>query len=162
MKFDSELKQKYFEYVIKKIESGATNNYILTGETGQGKTYLATEIAKYFNGRVMFVPDLLNDMKQAMLKYNDYSPIRFVSKRSKPNVIVLDDFGGRKPSDWELDQIFRITNYKKVIYIITTNLNSGELAEMFGDRIISRILENMDLNDIFKSSGNDRRLKIKF
>ncbi|MCH4169336.1 MAG: ATP-binding protein [Streptococcaceae bacterium] len=162
MKFDSEDKQKYFDHVVNKIKNGSTHNFILTGKTGRGKTYLATEISKQFNGRVMFVPELLSKMKQAMLKYNDYSPIKFVSKRNQPNVIVLDDFGGRKPTEWEIDQLFRILEYKKVIYIITTNLRSDELAELFGDRILSRVLENMDKSDVYKTQGNDRRLKMKF
>lgn len=162
MKFDNKDKQKYFDYVVEKIKNGETHNYILTGQTGRGKTYLATEIAKHFNGRVMFVPDLLNDMKQAMLKYKDYSPIRFVSRRNKLNVIVLDDLGGRKLTDWEVDQLFRIAEYKKVVYIITTNLNSRELNDILGERIMSRFLENMTLADIYKTTGEDRRIKIKF
>lgn len=162
MKFDNEVKQKYFDYVVDQIENGANHNYILTGQTGRGKTFLATEIAKHFNGRVMFIPNLLSNMKQEMLNYNDYSPIRFVSKRSKPNVIVLDDLGGRKLSDWEIDQIFRIADYQKAIYIITTNLSSKELNDILGERTMSRLLENMNSKDVFKAEGSDRRLKVAF
>ena len=82
-----------------------------------------------------------------------------LDKYTKPYVLLIDDVGAEKISDWSR-QIFytlidrRYVNMKPTI--TTSNLNMAEFAEKFDDRVASRIA---DMGEIITLSGKDRRLK---
>jgi DNA replication protein DnaC len=58
-------------------------------------------------------------------------------------LLVLDDFGTRKPTDWVYDVLYLIINYRyewMLPTIFTSNLNLNEISKVYGDdRLTSRI-----------------------
>lgn len=81
-----------------------------------------------------------------------------LEKYTKPYVLLVDDIGAEKITDWSR-QIFytlidrRYVNMKPTI--ITSNLNMGEFAEKFDDRVASRIA---DQGEVITLKGKDRRV----
>lgn len=82
-----------------------------------------------------------------------------LEKYTKPYVLLIDDIGAEKVTDWSR-QIFytlidrRYVNMKSTI--ITSNLNMAEFAEKFDDRVASRIA---DMGEVITLKGKDRRLE---
>lgn len=73
-------------------------------------------------------------------------------------LLVLDDVGTRKPTDAFMDFLYVIADKRydsrdKCGTIITTNLNSNSLREMFGDAFVSRVASGI----IVRCDGPDRR-----
>ncbi|NTU71604.1 MAG: ATP-binding protein [Coriobacteriia bacterium] len=77
------------------------------------------------------------------------------------DVLVLDDLGAEKPTEWVIASIFELVN---AVYergedgprlIVTSNLAPDDLSRRLGDRVASRIVE---LCEIRRMSGADRRL----
>lgn len=150
-----------------KILSG--RGLYIVGEVGTGKTYLASAIAK----------DVMDAGKSVrfMASIEALSHVRSVyggrgtedeqfKSLSGCTLLVLDDLGKEKITDWTLQTLFRIINdrynYERPV-IVTTQFSSVELAERLssgGDEatakaIISRLFE---MCDPLEKGGKDRRL----
>jgi DNA replication protein DnaC len=73
-------------------------------------------------------------------------------------LLLLDDFGASRLTDWMLETMFHILNarYNQLLpTIISSNLMPGpELSDLVGDRIVSRIAEDVTLIPVV---GEDRR-----
>ena len=73
-------------------------------------------------------------------------------------LLILDDIGAEKISDWVLEVFYLIINrrYENMLpTIFTSNLPISELAERIGDRTVSRIVE---MCKVVRVDGKDRRL----
>jgi len=74
------------------------------------------------------------------------------------DILVIDDIGAEKASDYTQTVIYTILNrrYEDIrATIITTNLSSANIANTYGGRILSRIASGV----VITLSGIDRRLK---
>ena len=119
------------------------------GSKGTGKTMLScvitNEIAR--RGKVVLfssVPDLMADIRASFKSDNTEEVINSV--KNAP-ILVLDDLGAERATEWVGEQIFAIINARyadKRKTIITSNFAPDELAAHFadktqGERIVSRI-----------------------
>lgn len=119
------------------------------GSKGTGKTMLScvitNEIAR--RGKVVLfssVPDLMADIRASFKSDNTDEVINSV--KNAP-ILVLDDLGAERATEWVGEQIFAIINARyadKKKTIITSNFAPDELAAHFadktqGERIVSRI-----------------------
>jgi DNA replication protein DnaC len=82
-----------------------------------------------------------------------------VDKYSRCPLLVLDDLGVEKTTDWALQTLYvilnnRYTNYRQTI--ITSNLTLEEIGNKLGDRIASRIA---GMCSIIQMKGKDKRIK---
>lgn len=131
-------------------------SYFIYGPTESGKTLLAAflllEAQKgiYLEGGpkdqfdiCIFVTtdQLIANIRDA---FNDRErELRLINKYSRVRVLVLDDFGTIKPTDWVISILYTIINnrYENIKdTIITSNYSLPDLANLFGDdRITSRI-----------------------
>ena len=124
---------------------------LFTGSVGSGKTFLASAIANYClnkNKQVLFtvVPDLLDEIKATYDRNNpnniDESII--LNQARTAELLILDDLGVHNYTDWTVNKIYSILNYKvnnQMPVIITTNLNLAELDTYLGERTTSRVLQ---------------------
>lgn len=74
------------------------------------------------------------------------------------NVLCIDDIGYKKPTDWNTQAFYFITNYRRrngLYTIWTTNLTTEGLKEYYGAAIASRIMGGV----IFETGGKDKRIK---
>ena len=132
----------------------------LWGPVGGGKTYAVYAIkgkleAMGISVRVLSAPEMLDLIRDDMEHKDSHNLERLLSNRG---VLVIDDLGAEKASEWVSETLFKIINkrYEEVLpTIVTSNLDLGELSERMGDRIPSRIAE---MCVVIKLDGADRRL----
>lgn len=132
----------------------------LWGPVGTGKTYAAYAIKKKIGEmgittRLYSAPQMFDLIRDDFDHKDSFNLERILAFKG---ILIIDDVGAEKPSDWVSETVFKIVNkrYEEMIpTVITSNLELGELAPRFGDRIPSRIAE---MCDIIKLDGVDRRL----
>lgn len=142
------------------------NGAFLFGDTGQGKTHLAVGLLKQQaeNGSIcMFtvVPELMDQLRECYR--NNISEREIMEALHKCDVLVLDDLGVERPTEWVAEKLYSIIN-TRYLYglctIITSNYSLTELEGRLGvsgKRITSRLLEMCKLIPLH---GSDYRLKI--
>ena len=144
--------------------------YILSSKNGVGKTYLASLIVKelYYNKKIrkrfMFLD---NGSLFEMFRDNARDSI-YMDKMLTSDIIVMDDFGKGKFSEWILEQFYYVINYRYNEYlpiIFTSNFSPPQLVSKAsnmsgGDMlksIVSRIYEMCDIIDFDTFDVTDHR-----
>lgn len=137
----------------------------LWGNYGTGKTHLITAIVNNLltkNVPCMFVvvPELLEYLRQG-IKNEDtaQTATELINMAKKADVLVLDDLGAEKPSNWVKEQLFILINSRyenQLTTLITTNLSTAELVEQIGQRIMSRIIE---MTESIEIKADNHRLR---
>ena len=133
----------------------------LWGPVGSGKTYAIYAIRQKLNEmgisiKIHSAPEMFDLIRDDFDHKDSYNLERILANRG---VLIIDDLGAEKPSEWVEETIFKIIDkrYREVLpTIITSNLPLGEMSDRLGDRISSRIAE---MCDIIKLDGEDRRLQ---
>lgn len=144
-----------------------TQGLRLWGNYGCGKTHLAAAIvnnllAKNVPCMFVVVPELLDYIRQGVKdETKAKTAVQLIDMAKNIDVLVLDDLGAEKPSEWVKEQLFILINSryeKQLTTIVTTNYSSTRLIEQLGQRIISRLLEMT--TPIALDYAEDYRLKI--
>jgi DNA replication protein DnaC len=127
---------------IKEFPCGPKPGLLLIGGTGTGKTHLAVAVlrmlmAKGFQGLFYDYANLLQRIRSS------YDPMSGASDRSayesalEADVLMLDDLGAHRVSDWVEDTVTSIVTYRcnnKKTLIATSNLPDPDA----GDTIVQR------------------------
>ena len=144
------------DYVNKNIKSECTNGLIIMGESGVGKTHLAASIANKLieNDKIVLMGRLttLLDMIKETFKDNTKSENELIELYSNVDMIIIDDLGTEKISNWALEKLYTIIenrNENRLPIIITTRFNKQGLIERFSqsqdeqlvDAIISKLYQ---------------------
>lgn len=149
---DKDIIKKAQNYV-KHFEEMRKDNVglLLYGNVGSGKTYIACSIANAiiteysYTVKMRNFAQILNDLQKGgfNIDRNEY-----IEQITSPNLLILDDFGIERNTEYALEKIYNIINaryLKARPTIITTNLNFKDIEKeqeniMLG-RIYSRIIE---------------------
>ena len=155
----------YSDMFSKAIQTGL----MLAGQAGCGKTHLAVAIAieiakrkplpnwdktsfeRYADDKpenfadhcgIQFIPtaELLNRIKKTYDNHEDTDEI--IDKYKKTQLLILDDLGAERETDWALEQLYEIIDYRYnelLPLIVTTNLTASELTAALGDRTSDRL-----------------------
>ena len=144
------------DYINKNITSGDTNGLIIMGESGVGKTHLAASIANKLieNGKIVLMGRLttLLDMIKGTFKDDTKSENELIELYSNVDMIIIDDLGTEKISNWALEKLYTIIenrNESRLPIIITTRFDKQGLIERFSqcqdeqlvDAIISKLYQ---------------------
>lgn len=130
---------------------------ILFGSVGTGKTMLCKCIINRWASdefRCYFIK--INDFEKAFTepitesKKNTHetkkAPDRILADQlTKYNLLVIDDLGAKKESDWIRDHILGVLDTRmqnKKPTFITTNLSPQQFTSKYGARIIDRLRQN--------------------
>jgi DNA replication protein DnaC len=146
---------------------------LFIGPCGVGKTHLATAIISSLIKRkgvsCLFYDfrDLLKEIQDSYNPISHNSELRVLAPVYEAEVLVLDELGASKPTDWVRDTMTQIINKRyneKKLTIFTTNYldevsSPGEetLTDRVGTRLRSRLHE---MCKVIKITGEDYRLKI--
>lgn len=162
------------------LESDGTG-LLLTGSIGVGKTHLAVGILQALvadRGAVGLFYDYRDLLKQVQNSYNASvreTELEVLRPVFEAEVLVLDELGAAKPTDWVWDTVAHILNTRyndRRTTIITTNYanlpplgvdgSSGRREETLGDRIGERMRSRLqEMCVVFEMQGEDFRQKIK-
>lgn len=126
---------------------GSGKGLWFAGTVGTGKTHLSAAIAndlldRGIAVRFVVVADLLTELREG--QHAELSPIW---KYRKAPLLILDDMGKERLTEWGAEQLFTIINGRyeaNLPTIYTTNASREEIAEHLGPRapaILSRINE---------------------
>ena len=163
--------KNYSEKLVKGIEK---KGLILVGNNGVGKTHLACSIANKLieNGTPVIYGTLINLLAELRNSYdtdNNISEMEIIKLYENVDLLIIDDLGKEKPSEWGLEKLFTIINSRyenNLPVIITTNYNQNSLVERLSlngeietaKSIISRLYEMCYLVKIYDI---DHRIKKK-
>lgn len=151
---------------------------LIIGSVGSGKTALAAGLmndiiraGKIFRRALWLpVPDLLDNIRKTFRQDSEEDCVSLLRDIYRAELIVLDDLGKEKPSEWVSEKLYQMVNTlygSKGHLVVTTNFSLEELVSRFdsgnskeqnsmGDCILSRLCEMCVVVRI--NSEVDRRL----
>ena len=141
-----------------------TNNLLLMGTTGTGKTHVSTAIAKAvisqgFDVLYDSAQNILNDFEKDKFK-SGYNPSESASEKYlECELLIIDDLGAEFVTQFSVSALNNLINTRQnkgLSTIISTNLSAGELAAKYEGRIYSRII-GADYT-VLRFEGDDRRI----
>lgn len=158
-----------------------TDGLFLYGDKGAGKTHLMVAMTreiildtppflrtdefdseKYINlgKNPVFIStsELLMRIRNCFSDNSGITEAQLLDKYSNVDVLMLDDLGAEKPTEWVMNTLYliidkRYGDMKKTI--ISSNYSLNQIAKNLGDRISSRIA---GMCQGIKMTGKDRRL----
>lgn len=155
---------------------------MLAGPVGCGKTHLAAAIVNSVLDGWRMSPRRIENAHAHSISYINYGDnppqIAFTSVISmlqeiraaydggesaqdvvegyaRTGVLILDDLGTEKMTDWASEQLFQVIDHRyceELSTVITTNLTPTQLKQAVGDRIFDRIREMCPLVAITEKS----------
>ena len=144
----------------------ASGGAVFYGPPGTGKSYAAACIAsgvlhRRFKPRFWDVPDLMAEIKSTFSERGgDESEWSIISDARDADLLVLDDIGSEKASEFVNQELFLIINGRLIAgrpTIVTTNVGLNRWDSAFGPRIASRLYEVAPKGSIIAVGGKDRR-----
>lgn len=149
-----------------KKEGSKKDNLLFSGDTGLGKTFLCSCIAKDLLDKGYTVIyqtafNLMEVIERYKFKTDSFS---YLDEENYNNLftcdlLIIDDLGTEMVNSFTASELFNIINSrlnsrKKII--ISTNLSLSEIRNSYTDRIVSRIVGNFQMYQFY---GSDLRFK---
>lgn len=154
------------------VAEGKSDGILLTGPTGVGKTFAGWAALEELAGTIRWMraarvealstPELMARCRPGAAPIitnhlGDSTSHEPVEWYSKAGLLMIDDLGAEKPSEWTGEVLYRIIDFRYIYQrptVAITNLTPPELAKHLGDRLASRLTE-MCTTVVLK--GDDRR-----
>lgn len=160
----AEAKQKAERFCKDLQNNPKATGLMLVGPYGCGKTHLAAAIlhrcAEYgVAGMFVVVPELLARIRTSY-RTGDGTAEAVIETAKNAQLLILDDLGAEKASEWVKEQLYMLVNYRyehMLPTIVTTNCSGAELEQELGRRTLSRLVEMTKPVNIHAS---DYRMKL--
>ena len=172
-KYDSDISPRENIKIIKEIAENFINNFddvntknlLFIGNTGLGKTFLSNCIANSLikQGKTVLyqtAPVMLDTIINYHM-YRNQENKDIMDHLLSVDLLIIDDLGTESMNSLKFSDFFTIINSRLLNQnnkitktIISTNLDLNELADMYGERIISRYVGSYDICKFF---GDDIR-----
>lgn len=135
------------------------NSLLIMGGYGSGKTHLAAAIANDLidRGIPVLFGTFADHLEHIREEFDKTGQRRYLSMMKNTSMLVLDDVGKEKQTDWTKEIMFNVINYRyehKLPFILTTNLNENQLGNHLGGAVYSRMCE---MCGAVTTSGKDFR-----
>jgi len=134
------------------------------GLSGVGKTHIVCAIANFLmedGYEVLFynTGDLLEKIREDYKAEENNREDIFRTLMDFKGILILDDIGASKTTEWVVERLYLILNrkYEDMIPIIfTSNCDLKSLSEQVGERVTSRIA---GMTAKIEIDGDDKRIK---
>lgn len=150
--------QRYIDVFDKK----EPRNLLFCGSYGIGKSHLAKSITdgvieKGYSAIFISVPKLLSKFRSSYNKESEISEGQMIEALNHTDVLVLDDLGAEKSSEWAIEKLFEVIDSRQGMHTIyTSNYCPKDLIQRLGERNFSRVV-NRDTT-IVEIEGDNYRL----
>ncbi|MBO6114176.1 MAG: ATP-binding protein [Lachnospiraceae bacterium] len=132
-------------------------NILIYGETGLGKTFLTNCIAKELLDRrhsvfYLSANELFEDVLAGYIMKNDYTYEDLYKFIYNCELLIIDDLGTELTNNFVLSELFEIINKRSIngkSTLISTNLSIKQLRDRYTERIMSRIVDNYTVFNIY-------------
>jgi DNA replication protein DnaC len=130
---------------------------LFEGDAGVGKTHLAVAILRHVmthhgvTGRFVDYRDLLRSIQDSYNPVSEASELQILRPVLRADVLLLDELGTRRPTDWVRDTVTQILNDRyrhRRLTLMTTNYGDDDtdpsastLADRIGPYARSRLYE---------------------
>lgn len=138
------------------------SNLYFYGDTGIGKTFLSNCVAKELMDRghsvIYFTAFQLFDILSKGTFRKDEDAIAAHRNIFDCDLLIIDDLGTELANSFTTSQLFLCLNeriLRRKSTVISTNLGMNELADIYSERVLSRISSNYTLIKLF---GSDIRI----
>ena len=142
----SQKQARHLAFVLGTQYPAVDQGLLLMGDIGGGKTHLAVSIAKLLKGRGILClfrefGSLLKDIRDSYDPTTLSSELRVLNPVLDAEVLVLDELGASKPTDWVRDTLYHIINTRynqNKTTIFTTNfldIRTDPRKEILEDRV---------------------------
>lgn len=140
--------------------------FFFVGTPGVGKTYLAVAALRdkveqgLLNARFINVPLYLDSLRSSFKFSDDSVQTDFQFLCSRASVVVLDDFGKERATDWATERLYVLveSRYSAMLpTLVTSNRTLDELNDLGYGATVSRLTE---MGDVVKVGGSDLRPKL--
>ena len=143
------MKRHGVRWVEKVLSGEPTRGFVLRGIPGDGKSHLAKAVGwELIRARVDFKyidwPVFLQGMRDCIGDDELDEKEDFMDPALKAGVIIADDFGAHKASEWAEERCFMLLSRwinNRIPVLMTMNIGAGKMEEAFGSRNDSRIHE---------------------
>ncbi|MBQ9609291.1 MAG: ATP-binding protein [Lachnospiraceae bacterium] len=142
---------------IDSFDKKNTAGILIYGETGLGKTFLTNCIAKelldrehsvfYLSTNELFDQILSNYIMNNNPDYEDLYNYLYTCE-----LLIIDDLGTELTNNFVRSQLFEIINKREISgrkTLISTNLSMKDLRDRYSERIMSRIIDNYTVFNIY-------------
>jgi DNA replication protein DnaC len=151
------------EFALRVARGLPVDNLVFRGGVGLGKTFLSSAIANTVlqAGRTVIyvtLADLLDLIRRYKFDTDDEDALAMLREA---DLLILDDLGGEKVSEFSLQELFALVNHRivhRLPMVVSTNLSWSALEEVYTARIASRLMGSARL---VKLDGEDIRLVLK-
>lgn len=133
---------------------------LILGNTGSGKTYTFYAIAKVLNNWGGGVSNIENWVEFLFeLKDRGNRSIKGLMEDFLSNkYIFIDDLGAEEDKDWGKEMLYLVINkcykFNKILFI-NTNLDNKQLIERYGERILDRISDMVEVVEMPNKNYRD-------
>lgn len=128
-------------------EGRPCDSLLLQGDTGLGKTFLASAIANAVvdarGSVVYFTFSEFMDLVRLQKFDDERGYHEGLQRLLDADLIVLDDLGAEKVTDFVAQELFNLINHRinrQKPMVVSTNLRPEEVRDYYGERIASRLL----------------------
>ena len=142
---DTHILGKAFE-TVQNWDPSKQYGYFLYGDVGRGKTHLLKGLIikwalRGVNGEFWTLTDLMAYYR------SDFDSMRSMKiKLMEQKVLVIDDFGAENTSDFVKQEMLSLIDMRLnrgMGLFLSSNFHPGELAEIYGTRIVDRLASMM-------------------
>ena len=149
--------KKIFTYVKEfcdSLEENPGRGLYIHGPTGSGKSYLMGCIANYLCSRMsvryLVYADFLDSLRATFnSRDSEYSEQQLVDEVKNVGLLLLDDLGVERPTEFSLKNLAQIIDYRYrncLPLVVTSNFTLEELIQrsqndLYGERIVWRLSE---------------------
>jgi hypothetical protein len=135
--------------------AGRRHGLVILGDPGTGKTWEAMAIARalltedHVPVTVVTAPELMAALRPSADDVSDVGQFQVAP------VLVLDDLGTEKLTDWVAEQLYLVASYRaarQLPTIVTSNLTPDEIKARYDQRLVQRLFGGAMLLTIAGSS----------